>query len=93
MIGDAVSSLADFAGFRAEGGTVQRGKGYIVGERGPEWFEPATSGTVVPNHALGGQTVQVNNHFSFSSPVDRRTQQQVADAAGRAVQRAMARNS
>ncbi|WP_310567387.1 hypothetical protein [Hydrogenophaga sp.] len=92
LLGSALTSLANFAGFKAEGGPVQSGKGYIVGERGPEWFEPATSGTVVPNHALGGQTVQVNNHFSFSSPVDRRTQQQVAAAAGRGVQLAMSRN-
>lgn len=92
LLGNALTSLANFAGFKAEGGPVQSGKGYIVGERGPEWFEPATSGTVVPNHALGGQTVQVNNHFSFSGPVDRRTQQQVAAAAGRGVQLAMSRN-
>lgn len=90
FIGSAASSL--FGGFRAEGGAVQQGKGYIVGERGPEWFEPATSGTVVPNHALGGQTIQVSNVFHLSGPVDRRTQQQVAAAAGRGVQLAMSRN-
>lgn len=92
LLGSALTSLANFAGFKAEGGPVQAGKGYIVGERGPEWFEPASSGTVVPNHALGGQTVHVSNNFSFSSPVDRRTQQQVAAAAGRGVQLAMSRN-
>ena len=90
FIGSAASSL--FGGFRADGGDVQRGKGYIVGERGPEWFEPATSGTVVPNHALGGQTIQVSNVFHLSGSADRRTQQQLAAAAGRGVQLAMSRN-
>jgi hypothetical protein len=91
IIGSAASSL--FGGFRAEGGAVQRGKGYIVGERGPEWFEPATSGTVVPNHALGGQALQVNNVFHLSGPVDRRTQQQIGAAAAQGAQRALARNT
>lgn len=94
VLGDLFSSAASslFGGFKAEGGPVQSGKGYIVGERGPEWFEPATSGTVVPNHALGGQTIQVSNVFHLSGSVDRRTQQQVAAAAGRGVQLAMSRN-
>lgn len=91
FIGSAASSL--FGGFRADGGDVQRGKGYIVGERGPEWFEPATSGTVVPNHALGGQTIQVSNVFHLSGPVDRRTQQQIGAAAAQGAQRALARNT
>ena len=47
--------LADvFGGFKANGGPVQAGKGYIVGERGPEFFAPSQSGTIIPNHALGG---------------------------------------
>jgi hypothetical protein len=28
---------------------TRRGNVYIVGERGPEWFIPATSGTIVPH--------------------------------------------
>jgi hypothetical protein len=40
--------------FRAGGGPVTGGKGYIVGEKGPEWFQPAQSGHIVPNHQLGG---------------------------------------
>jgi tape measure domain-containing protein len=35
--------------FRAEGGPVAAGQPYIVGERGPEWFVPSRSGTVLPN--------------------------------------------
>lgn len=40
----------------------------------------------------GGQTVNVSNSFALSGPVDRRTQQQIAQLAGAAVQRATARN-
>ena len=51
-----IMSLASafFGGLRAEGGPVSSGKGYIVGERGPEWFSPKISGTIIPNHSLGG---------------------------------------
>lgn len=47
-------------GFLAEGGPAGAGKPYIVGERGPELFVPNTSGTVVPNNALGGGQVTYN---------------------------------
>jgi len=43
-----------FGGFRADGGSVSAGKGYIVGERGPEWFEPGSNGTIIPNGATMG---------------------------------------
>lgn len=48
-----------FGGGKAAGGPVSPTRGYIVGERGPEWFMPSTAGTIVPNHALGG-SVTVN---------------------------------
>ena len=51
-IGGLAKSI--FGGFRANGGSVSAGKGYIVGERGPEWFQPGSSGTIVPNGAMGG---------------------------------------
>ena len=47
-------------GFLAEGGPAGAGKPYIVGERGPELFVPNSSGTVVPNNALGGGQVTYN---------------------------------
>lgn len=36
------------------GGHVRGGRGYVVGERGPELFLPNTSGMIVPNKHLGG---------------------------------------
>ena len=50
-----------FAGFAANGGPVQGGKSYIVGERGPELFTPGASGMITPNHELGGSGVQVGS--------------------------------
>lgn len=38
-----------FGGGLAEGGPARRGKAYIVGEEGPEWFLPDQSGTVIPH--------------------------------------------
>lgn len=49
-----------FGGKRAAGGPVDAGKAYLVGERGPEIIVPGRSGTVVPNHQLGGAGVSIN---------------------------------
>ena len=47
-------------GFRANGGPVTGGKGYIVGERGPEMFVPGTGGNVIANDGLNtGNTTNV----------------------------------
>lgn len=44
-----------FGGFRAQGGPVDQGRAYIVGEKGPELFVPKTSGNVVPNNQMQGK--------------------------------------
>lgn len=38
-------------GARANGGPVSAGKTYLVGERGPEFFQPGASGMISPNQA------------------------------------------
>ena len=43
-----------FAGARAAGGNVNAGGTYLIGEQGAEMFKPTGSGTIVPNHQLGG---------------------------------------
>lgn len=48
-----------FEGF-AEGGRPPMGRASIVGERGPELFQPDTAGTIIPNNQLGGVHI-VNN--------------------------------
>lgn len=43
----------NFGGFRAAGGPISAGQGYIVGENGPEWFQPGVAGNIIPNNRLG----------------------------------------
>jgi hypothetical protein len=42
---------------KAMGGSVMGGKSFLVGEHGPEYFTPGTTGTLTPNHRLGGQII------------------------------------
>ena len=55
--------------FRANGGTVNRGKSYIVGERGAEMFVPNAGGRIVPNSDMGGSTNVVVNVDASGSNV------------------------
>lgn len=57
-----ISGVIDriFGGGRATGGAVTQGTAYMVGERGPELFVPNTSGSIVPNNAIGGNTININ---------------------------------
>lgn len=60
-----------FGGARANGGPVQAGKAYLVGERGPEILMPNTSGTIIPNHQLsGGQANQVQINITAMDSQD-----------------------
>ena len=56
--------------FMAKGGSVKGGSSYIVGESGPELFTPGVSGTITPNHALGGSTNVVVNVDASGSNVE-----------------------
>lgn len=47
--------------YRAEGGPVLSGRRYIVGERGPEFFVPKESGTVVPQQGWQQPKVTIVN--------------------------------
>ena len=57
----------------ASGGTAQRGRATLVGERGPEIFVPNTGGTVLNNmnsrNAIGGQSVNVYQNLNFATGV------------------------
>ena len=61
-------TMSDFN--RANGGPVMGGSSYIVGERGPEIFSPGVSGTITPNHALGGSTSVVVNVDASGTSVE-----------------------
>ena len=56
-------------GARADGGSVDPGKAFLVGERGPEIFTPPSAGSIIPNHKLGGGDTH-NYSISVGSGVD-----------------------
>lgn len=64
-------NLVTGAAGRAAGGPVTGGTPYIVGERGPELIVPRQSGTVIPNHQLGGvfagATIVINNDMDVEA--------------------------
>ena len=70
-IGGAIKSAF---GFRAMGGPVNSGSPYVVGEKGPELFVPHSSGSIVPNGAMGssgGSTGGVNVTYNIAAGVSR----------------------
>jgi hypothetical protein len=61
---DASSALFVNVNGKALGGPVNSREGYLVGEKGPELFQPDSNGTIIPNNKLGamgsGPTIIVN---------------------------------
>lgn len=49
-----------FGGGKAVGGPVSAGTSYLVGENGPEFFTPGSSGMITPNNRIGGGNTIVN---------------------------------
>ena len=70
FLGGLPGGFGKFFGGRAAGGPVKGGGSYIVGEKGPEMFTPGVSGTITPNHALGGSTTVVVNVDASGSSVE-----------------------
>lgn len=48
-LGSVVQAILPVGGARAEGGPVDPGKAYLVGENGPETFVPSAAGTILPD--------------------------------------------
>jgi len=69
--------MGALAGARASGGPMTAGKSYLVGEKGPELVVPSRNSSVVPNSALGGGGVTVNQNITFGSGVSRAGIQQM----------------
>lgn len=63
------NALPTLLGARAEGGPVTAGGPYLVGEKGPELFVPGSSGTVIPNHKLGGGEGAVSVTYNIGAGV------------------------
>ncbi len=89
-IGGIAGALFGLPG-RATGGPVSPGRGYVVGERGPELFVPTSAGRVEAGPiAANGRDVRVNIQLSTprgtSAPVAlQRSSRQVASAVRRGV--------
>jgi len=83
-LAEAITQAAGsiFSGARADGGPVAAGGAYLVGERGPELFRPATSGAIEPGGATG-VTVHVRVDGGPESLL--RSEAQIAQALARAV--------
>lgn len=92
-IGDIIGSALKFifGGPKAEGGPVEPGRGYIVGERGPEWFMPRSAGTIIPNGAGGdiNVTVRVDGN---AMPQTRQSASQLGYSLGTRIARDVRRN-
>lgn len=74
-----VAGSGSFGGARADGGPVDAGREYLVGEEGPEMFVPRVSGTIIPNGQGGG-----GNTFQISATIYANT-----DEGGRAAARGL----
>jgi hypothetical protein len=70
-VAGAISSA--FGGFRAAGGAVTGGTPYVVGEQGAELFVPSSSGTIVPNSAMGGSTINITVNGAIDAEGTART--------------------
>ena len=92
LVGQTFGSLLGLPG-RATGGPVSPGRGYLVGENGPELFVPTSSGKIAANQGsatAGGEVrvaIQLASPRGTSAPTAmQRSSRQVASAVRRALQ-------
>lgn len=90
-LGGLVGSILGLPG-RATGGNVSPGRGYLVGERGPELFVPTSAGRVETGGAQSGGGRDVRVAISVITPPGasaprslQRSSRQVASAVRRAL--------
>lgn len=93
LIGQSLGALLGLPG-RATGGPVSPGRGYIVGENGPELFVPTSAGRIAANgdvsNAAGRDVrvaIQLSTPRGTAAPTAmQRSSRQVASAVRRALQ-------
>jgi hypothetical protein len=87
LVSSGLSSLLGLPG-RSHGGPVSAGRGYVVGERGPELFVPSGGGRIEPARG-NGRDVRVAISLTTPQPgepgVLRQSSRQIASAVRRAV--------
>jgi lambda family phage tail tape measure protein len=77
-----------FGGFRADGGSVDAGRAYVVGEKRPELFIPRMAGTIVKNVSSSDtKSVKIVNQLHVHGVTDadsfRKSQHQILTALSR----------
>lgn len=89
ILGQSIGALFGLPG-RATGGPVSPGRGYVVGENGPELFVPTSAGRI---ETAGGAARDVKVAIQLATPRGtgaptalRRSSRQVASAVRRALQ-------
>lgn len=86
-LGSLVSGLLGLPG-RATGGPVSAGRGYVVGERGPELFVPSSGGRI--EHLSGGaRDVRVAIAIQAPAPSDPQVLRQSSRQVARAIRSAL----
>lgn len=81
-----VSGLLGSPG-RATGGPVSAGRGYVVGERGPELFVPSSGGRI--EQLPGGRDVRVAIAINTPAPSDPQVLRQSSRQVARAIRSAL----
>jgi len=92
IVGQSLGALLGLPG-RATGGAVSPGRGYIVGESGPELFVPTSAGRVESNGTMNAPSRDVRVAINMNAPrgttapvAMRRSSRQLASAVARALQ-------
>lgn len=92
LFGNSLGALLGLPG-RATGGAVSPGRGFLVGENGPELFVPTSAGRIEPNQRFGETArevrvaISVNAPRGSSAPVAmRRSSRQLASAVRAALE-------
>jgi hypothetical protein len=86
-LGSLVASLLGAPG-RATGGPVSAGRGYLVGERGPEMFVPSSNGRI-EGLGAGSRHVRVAIAIQSPAPSDPQVLRQSSRQVARAIRSAL----
>lgn len=88
LVGSLATALLGSPG-RSTGGPVAAGRGYLVGERGPEYFVPGSSGRIEPVRG-GSRDVRVSINVQSPAPANpdvlRQSSRQIARSIRSALQ-------
>ncbi len=93
LLGQSIGALFGLPG-RATGGPVSPGRGYLVGERGPEFFVPTSAGRIDPGQSTAGRrdvkvAISLNATRGAAAPTAmQRSSRQIASAVRRALSEA-----